>query len=393
MKHRELPSFNFDWLKSGLVRVIAMGALMSLLFGCAIPQMSAETRTFLNLSVEYLDHFELSQAGDPDFGGLSGLSYNPTTSRYEAIADAKTNPRVYSLSIQLKDLETAEPKFQSIAVEGVTQLQPLQSEDTALVLDPEGIAVTPDDKLYIASEGQGNANPPLIGVFDALSGNWKRNLPAPNRYLREFNDTENDTEQVQGIYPNLGFESLAVSPQGDRLFTATESALIQDTYPEREQSRLHARFLHYWIGVGEPYLVAEHVYPLENPPVGMIFNGLSELTAIDSGGHFLCLERAISPWKKYTAQLFQGAIGNASDTVKFERLPEPLGSITPIQKRLLLDLGTLDVPISNLEGMAFGPPFGDGSRSLVLVSDNGFNMDEPTQFLLLRVKQSRPQPS
>lgn len=46
----------------------------------------------------------------------------------------------------------------------------------------------------------------------------------------------------------------------------------------------------------------------------------------------------------------------------------------------------LSIPLENLEGMALGPRLQDGTKSLLLVSDNNFGA-EATQFLLFRLKQ------
>jgi hypothetical protein len=51
-----------------------------------------------------------------------------------------------------------------------------------------------------------------------------------------------------------------------------------------------------------------------------------------------------------------------------------------------LDLNTLGITIDNVEGMALGAKLPDGSQSLWIVSDDNFNKDQVTQFLLFRLK-------
>jgi hypothetical protein len=58
----------------------------------------------------------------------------------------------------------------------------------------------------------------------------------------------------------------------------------------------------------------------------------------------------------------------------------------PIQKRLLLDLNELGIPLDNFEGISFGPQLPDGSKSLILVSDDNFSELQVTEFLLFRLK-------
>ena len=366
-----------------------------LLMGCSVPQITAEARTFLNLSLEYLDEYELPQTEIEGLsvGGLSGLAYDRQSARYWAIADAKKNPRAIALKIDL-DESGEQPRFGQITAEALSPLiEPESEEGKVITLDPEGIAVGANQKWYMASEGLGQQNPPLLGQIDLQSGNWLDRIPTPTRYLPTFSD-DDASKQIQGIYPNLAFESLTISPDGDRLFTATEAPLIQDAHPESDEPRSWVRFLHYWVGVGDPYVVAEHVYPLEPPPIGSVFNGLSEVLFVDPGGHFLSMERAINPLtKSYQVKLYQLAIASASDTITVDQIPESLGGITPIQKQPLLDLSDLGLDLKNLEGMTFGPNFADGSRSLILVSDNGFKQDQATQFLLFKLTQLKQQVS
>jgi hypothetical protein len=56
--------------------------------------------------------------------------------------------------------------------------------------------------------------------------------------------------------------------------------------------------------------------------------------------------------------------------------------VRPAQKTLLFDLGSLGIPLDNVEGMTLGPKLPDGRQSLVLVSDNNFAAAQFTQFLL-----------
>jgi hypothetical protein len=52
-------------------------------------------------------------------------------------------------------------------------------------------------------------------------------------------------------------------------------------------------------------------------------------------------------------------------------------------------LSTLGIYLDNLEGMALGPRLPDGSRSLLVVSDDNFKEAQMTQFLLFRLKEVR----
>ena len=375
------------------LRIAALLCVIPLLVGCSVPQITSEARTFLNLSLVYLGDYELPQT-DVDglsVGGLSGITYDRQSGTYFAVADNRDDPRGVKLAIDI-DESGQTPQISNISVEGVTPLQtPLSEEGVPITLDPEGVAVAADQKWYLASEGFGSEHPPVLGTFDPATGDWTTRIPTPTKYLQQAITNEaGNSEQTAGVYPNLAFESLTISPEGDRLFAATEAPLVQDSHPESAEPQSWIRFLHYWTGVGDPYVVAEHVYPIEPPPVGTIFNGLSEILFVDNGGHFLTMERAVNPLSKtYQVKLFQTAIASATDTISIEQLPAELGDLTPIQKQSLFDLSDLDVDVQNLEGMTFGPNFVDGSRSLILMSDNGFDRNEPSQFLLFKLIQGQ----
>ena len=61
-------------------------------------------------------------------------------------------------------------------------------------------------------------------------------------------------------------------------------------------------------------------------------------------------------------------------------------TFTPATKRLVLNLNELGLPkVDNIEGLSFGPKLPNGHDSLVLVSDNNFNKDQITQFLVFEV--------
>jgi hypothetical protein len=371
-------------LRACLTLVIVCLAAM-LMTSCT--PIRAETRTFLPLGIEFLDQAELPAQGRdrPEIGGLSGIAYDANTGKYLAVSDDKRSPQVVTLDLGF-DPRQPNPKLGEIQITATQPIQGPLQEDTPLRLDLEGIALTPDT-LYLSSEGLADLSPPLIAGYQRQTGSWQKTLPIPNRYL------PTPDEDQQGVLSNLAFESLTLSPEGDRLFTATEAPLAQDVPPipaETDQDTpptpRYNRFLHYWIGPGET-LVAEHLYPLEPPPEGMLVNGLSDLLVLDNSGHFLALERAYNPLSGYRVRLFQLATGGATDTSQFPKLVPPLSGINPILKQPLLDFTELGIAVENLEGMTLGPSLVDGGRSLILVSDNNLKADVPTQFMLLRLRQ------
>ncbi|NJR64018.1 MAG: esterase-like activity of phytase family protein, partial [Cyanobacteria bacterium CRU_2_1] len=191
---------------------------------------------------------------------------------------------------------------------------------------------------------------------------------------------------------NLGFESLTISASGSgsgepfRVFTATESALAQDQEPTTFEQGAKNRLLHYLVEDGRSLLLSEHLYQLDPPPEGARFHGLCELLAIDQGGHFLSLERSFGT--VFGAKIFQVTTGGATDTTNIDSFKGGVKGVQPIRKQLVSNLGLLDLPLDNLEGMTLGPRLADGSQSLLVVSDDNFAEKQVTQFLLFRLRKA-----
>ena len=371
------------------------------LSGCAVPQVQAEDRLFLPLAVEFLDRVELpaQDFADTRVGGLSGLAYDPQGGKFYAVSDdrgALNPPRVYTLEMPWIPDGAGGLKLGAIALKGVTLLRDDQGNPYGRdVLDPEAIALSPRDSWLITSEGVAQSgSPPQINEYDRTTGTLRLALPIPARFLPGDN-----AAAPQGIRENLGFESIALSPNGGRgaiepfrLFTATESALAQDLDPDPSQP-LTSRFLHYLLDPAltqnRVTLIAEHAYPLALEPQGSVVHGLTALATLDSGGHFLALERSYG-LRGFQVNLWQLATGGATDTSGLATLAPLSPNLSPIRKQSLLNLNSLGVPVGNLEAMALGPPLPDGSQSLWILSDDNFGYDgQPTQVWLFRLRSTR----
>ncbi len=130
------------------------------------------------------------------------------------------------------------------------------------------------------------------------------------------------------------------------------------------------------------------VEPVVAPPVpGDAFrtNGLVELLALGED-QLLAMERSYSDGAGNSIRLFVISTRGATDVRRLKRLSSRRAAgYAPVAKRPLLDLGSLGIPLDNLEGMTFGPPLADGRRTLVLISDDNFSTDQKTQVLAFAV--------
>ncbi len=282
--------------------------------------------------------------------------------------------------------------IKNVEIEAVTTLKREDGTPYAIgEINPEGIAFASPNSLYISSEGVSRKGiPPFIHEFDLETGSFVKALPIPKRYLPDSADG-----QTSGVQDNLGFESLTLNPRGFgdasvdpyRLFTVTEAPLVQDLDEPESDLAPKNRLLHYLVADGPALLISENLYPLDDSARWSIYNGLTELLALEQGGHLLSLERNLG-FLGFGAKLFEITTGSATDTSRIASLKGELTKVEPIKKRLLLDLKDIGIPLDNLEAMTLGGRLPDGSQSLILVSDDNFNSDQVTQFLLFRLNLS-----
>jgi hypothetical protein len=385
--YNRLTTEKFRFPILGLIASLIVTLSLS---ACGVsPQVLAQQRMFLPLTAEFLGEYQLPKQDyqETRVGGLSAITYDRANNRFYLLSDdrsQKAPARFYTASLQINDT-----KLEKVNLEAVTFLKDSKGETYKKgSIDPEGITLSPRQTLFISSEGavkQGIA--PFVAEFD-LQGQLKESLLIPNRFLP-------DGENQKGIQDNLGFEALTLGITSTlkddpfRLFTATENALIQDSPTGKRDENRRVRLLHYVIDpIGAPVLVSEQLYVLDEPPSSARYYGLTELLALEKEGYFLSLERTFG-LEGFGAKLFQVVNASATDTSKITRIPGDLEAlqVQPLQKKLLLDLGTLGIDLDNLEGMTWGPRLADGSRSLILISDDNFNENQVNQFLLFRLKE------
>jgi hypothetical protein len=318
-------------------------------------------------------------------GGLSGIDYNAATRSYLAISDDRSqiNPaRFYSLTLDLTS-----QRFNAV---NFTATQTLKRADgspfPALGIDPEAIRFNGRGGFYYTSEGDANAlQVPFVREANA-DGSFIRDLTLPGYYL---------PTATTGIRQNLAFEGLTITPNGT-IFTATENALRQDGPAATLTNGSFARLLSFNPASGNP--LAEYVYEVApinqapNPLTNFATNGLTEILAL-SDTRFIGIERSFSvgaPGTGYSVKLFDIDISRATNVSGLTTLSG--ANFTAATKTLLVDLGTLGIPLDNIEGISFGQTLENGRRSLILVADNNFAANQFTQFLAFEVA-GVPEPS
>lgn len=238
--------------------------------------------------------------------------------------------------------------------------------------DPEAIRATARGTLLISDEYG-----PSIGEF-TREGQLIRDFPVPRHFqvLHPAVDPNQELPPVNmiGRQPNRGLECLAISPDGSRVYALLQSPLIQDGALGELNKRIgtNVRLLEILTGSGA---TREYLYRLDAPT-----NGCNEIEYL-APGRLLVIERDSKPGAQaIVKQIMEINLSEATDISRIESLPStavPEG-VNPVAKRPFLDLldgrWKLAGPQfpEKIEGIAIGPKLEDGSRLLLVTSDNDF---------------------
>jgi hypothetical protein len=376
-----------------------------LLTGCSLPQVSAESRLFSPITLEFIDDYSLPPTSikDVPVGGLSGLTYDAKAGVFYAISDDRSGfapARFYTLTPKIgTDKTSGKPTIKTVDITTTTTIsQPDGKPYPRNQIDAEGIALSPRGTIFISTEGDTRVGlAPTINEHNLTTGQWIQSLPIPQAYI----PVKGGEGMPQGVQNNKGFEGLAINTDatGDlfRVFAAIENPLIQDrtiapsattsttTTEPTPIPKDRLRMIHYALMSGRSDLIGEYIYELDPAPMGTIEHGLSEILALDNAGRFLGLERSLG-LAGFSAKLFQFSFAGAKDVQGMQSLQGLPADSPPVRKKLLFDFTSLGITLDNVEGMALGPKLPDGSQSLWIVSDDNFDKDQVTQFLLFRIK-------
>lgn len=328
-------------------------------------------------------------------GSLSGLAYDQARGRWAGASDEIRVPRLVWLDVTLGPTLGVTPA-------GVTRIRvaPGLPDNTLTALDMEDLAFFPDRSFAVSHEGhidrEGVARQPrvLLATADGVVTEILR----PRAHF-----TIDPADRTRGVRHNLGLESLTRTPDG-RLLTANEQPLAQDgalTNSNRGGLVRIVEFARQASGGWGPG--REWPYRLEATSMMAGYdrvcedgqNGLSALLALTAttllAVERACLLGAAGEPAYNPVRLFEVSLDGADDV---STLPALEGrQVVPAKKRLVLDVATwrLHFPpslqtLSNIEGIAFGPPGPKGERTVMLVSDDNFRASQTTAFIWLALE-------
>ncbi len=328
------------------------------------------------------------------FGGISGIDYDPTSDRYLAISDdrAEKGPaRYFELGLPIDDsgrFTAEQPDILTMTALANSDGQPYPAKG----VDPESARRDPDSgNILYSSEGDASK---LLAPFvraATAAGTVVEDYPLPPAYLPVAGP---DGAQVAGVRNNLSLEGLTISADGTRIVALTENALTQNGPITGTDSASPARVLFLDLNSGEP--IDEFVYSVDaiGGPYPDVTDatgytqkadrGASEILAV-SDTDYIVVERGLIPGRGNTVQLFRATTAGATSIRGKDRID---GTETPMPKTLLFDFATVGINPDNVEGITWGPTLRDGSRTLLLCSDDNFNAvgGQHTMFHLLAIE-------
>ncbi|MEX0654088.1 MAG: esterase-like activity of phytase family protein [Phycisphaeraceae bacterium] len=234
-------------------------------------------------------------------------------------------------------------------------------------------------------------------TVDELGPTLREYEPATGRLLNEVAAPHHaELRTFTRIRPNLGWESLTLTPDGQHLWTANEESLRNDgprATPERGTLIRLQRLTRDFKPAGQ------WAYRTDPLPGRITFPrafarrasaGVSELLALDDG-RLLALERHFggtdAGLAHFRIRLYEVDFTDATQTTDVARFFDAGDTVTPVAKRLVWETISY-APIDNFEGMTLGPTLANGDRVLILIADN--NGGHTHAFHALRLTTPKP---
>ncbi len=291
-------------------------------------------------------------SGSSGAGELSGLTW-AGGDLYYAVSDS--NRIVYPLSIELNRVTG----FPASILFGTPLLLDTGS-------DLEGIAFNAgNDSIYVSDE-----TGPGVREHSLADGGLLQAVPVDPVYLN--------------IRPNFSLESLSLQEGHRSLWTTNEEALALDgplsTVGEGTVVRLQ-RYSGDLLRDGQWAYVTDGITKL-TPLIDEERSGLSDLVVLPDG-RLIILERELGGvglllLPEFRNRIYLVDFTNATDVTGFAELEG--ATYTPTAKKLLWEK---TFSFCNFEGMALGRQLDDGSRSLLLISDDGGGLSQCLHALRL----------
>ena len=313
-------------------------------------------------------------------GGISGIDF--FEDNYYMVVDDAKSPRVLVGDILIK-----EDSINKVIFKKVIKLDSTHQIYKNNALDLEGVFAT-QNQLHLVSEGSiKKKKDPGFFTVD-FEGKFQEQLQIPEYFKA--------TSKAKPKH-NATFESSSKSFDGKGFWVGMEGVLEADgEEPTMHKTQSPVRITYFDNQTKKA--TKQFAYQLEkidNPAKGNInLNGVTAILEYTKNNFFVVERIYQNGYGSHgnTIRIFKATIDNSStNTLKLQSLKKE--KYIPLKKELLLDLKEVenkltDTIIDNIEGITFGSKLSNGNQSLVLVSDDNFQIygKQLNQFLLLEIE-------
>ena len=314
-------------------------------------------------------------------GGISGIDF--AENQYYMVIDDASNPRVLVGNIKIQ-----EDKIKAVTFKKVICLKDSMSsfyKDNAL--DLESVFVDDLERINLVSEGRiyKGKDPSIFTI--GKKGAFVEQVEIPN-YFKANSEAKPKH--------NAAFESSSKSIDNKGFWVAMEAPLEADGQePTFHKTQSPIRITYFDNQTKKA--TRQFAYQLEKidkPAKGKInLNGVTAILEYAKNKFFVVERIYQSGYGSLgnTVRVFKAEIDNKSTNTLDSQSLKKTG-YTPLKKELLFDFESVksqltDEIIDNIEGITFGPKLSNGNKSLILVSDDNFQVygKQLNQFILLEI--------
>ncbi len=338
------------------------------LFGC-----SEAVKESKEVRLQFLDEYILPNDMLIDstwVGGLSGIDfYNGT---YYIACDAKKTPRFYTAKIKVVD-----SKFDTIIVSKAIKLQNVKG-----AIDLESIIVDSlKNEVFLVSEGniKKEENPSFFSVNHR------------GEFMSSFKIPQNFEAKGKQLPRNNGvFEGLTKSFDKQGYWIATELPLKLDgPKPKYAETTSPVRFTFFDKKGTSTRQFAYLLDKVSKKPLGdFAVNGVTDILSYATN-KLLVIERSYSSGygnQGNVIKIYSLDHTDAVNTINYKKLTKD--NYYPVKKELVFNFESIrdsltNRSIDNIEGICFGPTLPNGNKSLILISDNNFDVDGQLNQVIL----------
>ncbi|CAL2111790.1 Esterase-like activity of phytase family protein [Tenacibaculum sp. 190130A14a] len=336
------------------------------------------------MTLTFLDELVVKdslQFGTTVIGGLSGI--DRYKDQYYMVVDDARNPRILQADILID-----EDQIQAVNFNNIIKLKDTTSSFyNSNALDLESVFIDAGGKLNLVSEGSiRKGKDPLVFTID-INSRAVTEFIVPDY----FKASSKEKPKHNGV-----FEGSSRGFSTDGFWVAMEAPLRADgeepTF-HKTQSPVRITYFNNKTKLAEKQYAYE-LEKIDKPAKGKInLNGVTAILEYQEG-KFLVVERIYqSGYGSHgnVVRIFNAfADKETTNTLALRSLKKE--AYIPLKKELLLDFDSIQKEltegiIDNIEGITFGPTLSNGNQSVILISDDNFQVygKQLNQFILLEI--------